>query len=754
MNYPLISEYIESIRYAEDNFATLTNLRPVLDDDGNPIMSSGNFAVVFKMKDKITGKRHAVKCFLREQKGREEAYRMISEELEYVSSTYLTPIKYLKGELFVNTSTSTETEFPVLTMDWVEGITLDKYIRKHINDKYELSMLAYQFSRLAMWLMPQPFAHGDLKPDNILVRHDGTLVLVDYDGMFVPAMKGQKARELGSPDFRHPQRTEKDFDEHIDDFSLASILLSLKAISIKPLLLEKYGATDRLLFSVKDYGNMSESVVMSAMKSLMQDTEFAMLQTLFMNLVVQKNLSQESLRVFNLSKPDKSEYMEEEFIRKVSYKNGQNAWVDNFGVEYSADMKKLIKAPKDITDYTIRNGTKIIDDSAFENCSELKNIVLPNSVNEIGENAFSGCVELANIVIPNSVTRIDSYAFAGSGLKNIVIPNGVKYIGAQAFYGCSRLTNLVFSNGVTETGWYGVFEECVKLKNIVIPNSVRKISENAFSGCVGLTNIVIPNSVTEIGEGAFCGCERLANLVIPKSVRNIGYGAFGGCSSLKSIVVDADNSDYDSRDNCNAIIQSSSNMLVAGCINSFIPNDVNEIGDNAFSWCTGLTKIVIPNSVTRISAYAFSGCTELTNIVIPNTVTKIDVGAFSDCTGLRNIVLPNSINSISSYAFARCTGLTNIVFPNSVTSIYNDAFSNCIELTNIVIPNSVKIIDDRAFYQCVGLTNIVILNGSMKIGYLAFSGCDGLRNIVIPYGTRNKFERIFGRNLHDKLIEQ
>ena len=186
MNYPLISEYIEAIKNAEENFEQLKNLRPVLDEDGEPVMTSGNFAVVFKMKDEQTGKLHAVKCFLKEQEGRAEAYRMIAEELEYVNSTFLTPIKYLDKELFVDSKNSDESEFPVLLMDWVEGMTLDKYVREHIDDQYELSLLAYQFSRLAMWLMPQPFAHGDLKPDNILVKDDGTLVLVDYDGMYLP----------------------------------------------------------------------------------------------------------------------------------------------------------------------------------------------------------------------------------------------------------------------------------------------------------------------------------------------------------------------------------------------------------------------------------------------------------------------------------------------------------------------------------------------------------------------------------------
>ena len=231
MNYPLISEYVEAIKSAEDNFEELSYLRPVFGEDGLPVMTSGNFAVVFKMKDEQSGKFYAVKCFTKEQEGRAEAYREIAKELEKVSSPYILSIRYLDKELFVDTDQTSETEFPVLLMDWVEGKTLDKYLRENLDDKYALEMLAYRFCQLTQWLIPQPFAHGDLKPDNILVREDGTLVLVDYDGMYVPSMKGQKARELGSPDFRHPQRTIDDFDKHIDDFSAVSILLSLIAIS-------------------------------------------------------------------------------------------------------------------------------------------------------------------------------------------------------------------------------------------------------------------------------------------------------------------------------------------------------------------------------------------------------------------------------------------------------------------------------------------------------------------------------------------
>ena len=146
-------------------------------------------------------------------------------------------------------------------MDWVEGQTLDKYIRKIINNEQALHSLANSFRQLAIWLSDQPFAHGDLKPDNILVKEDGSLVLVDYDGMFVPAMQGQKAREMGSPDFRNPSRTEDDFDKNIDTFPIISILLSLELLIENKDYLSKFGAEDRLLFSEDDYRNIDNNVL-------------------------------------------------------------------------------------------------------------------------------------------------------------------------------------------------------------------------------------------------------------------------------------------------------------------------------------------------------------------------------------------------------------------------------------------------------------------------------------------------------------
>ena len=255
MQHPLISEYVRAIQDASNNLDELAHLVPVQDDHGEPYRSSGAFAVVFKMQDEQTGKCYALKCFTEEQEGRAESYRQIADELEFVDSPYLTSVKYLEKEIFVDSSCE-EDEFPVLLMDWIYGETMENYIAENYQDNYAMAMLCYRFCKMAAWLRSQPFAHGDIKPDNIIVRPDGNLTLVDYDGMFVPAMKGQKSPTIGTKDFSHPLRTVDDFDETIDDFALASIALSLKAISLKPSLLDEYGAADRLLFSVNDYNKL------------------------------------------------------------------------------------------------------------------------------------------------------------------------------------------------------------------------------------------------------------------------------------------------------------------------------------------------------------------------------------------------------------------------------------------------------------------------------------------------------------------
>ena len=302
MQYPLISEYVRAIQDASSNLDKLAHLVPVLDDHGEPYRSSGAFAIVFKMKDEQTGKCYALKCFTEEQEGRAEAYRQIADELEFVDSSYITSVKYLDKEIFVDSSCE-EDEFPVLLMDWIDGETMENYIAENYQDNYAMAMLCYRFCKMAAWLRSQPFAHGDIKPDNIMVRPDGTLTLVDYDGMFVPAMKGQKSPTIGTKDFSHPLRTIDDFDETIDDFALASIALSLKAISLKPSLFDEYGAADRLLFSVDDYCDLSKSKVMAALLEQMNNEELTTLLSMFLLANAKKNLALCSFRTFSISKP-------------------------------------------------------------------------------------------------------------------------------------------------------------------------------------------------------------------------------------------------------------------------------------------------------------------------------------------------------------------------------------------------------------------------------------------------------------------
>jgi len=286
MIYPTISEYLESIKSAEENFNELTHLRPVLDSDGNPVMSSGNFAVVFKMTDGT--KFYAIKCFTKEQAGRAEAYKLIEKELEKVESTYIVKLKYLEKELYVDTRQTDETEFPVLQMDWVDGKPMDAFIQENIEDKHFSILLPYNFSKLAQWLFKQPFAHSDLKPDNILVRFDGSITLVDYDGMFVPAMEGQPARELGTPEYRHPERTIDEFDAHIDDYALCLLLLYVKTAFLNP----KYQTIDSFLALLNDlilHPNL-QNLEPEDINQLMSNPDFVKLYGLFLNVYIHRNL--------------------------------------------------------------------------------------------------------------------------------------------------------------------------------------------------------------------------------------------------------------------------------------------------------------------------------------------------------------------------------------------------------------------------------------------------------------------------------
>ena len=394
MIYPLISEYIASILDAKDNFATLTHLTPVLTEDGLPMMSSGNFAVVFKMLDERDGKYYAVKCFTKDQDGRSDAYRDISNYISRNESNYLIRVKYLDYELFVNSKNSEETEYPVLLMDWVEGITLDKYINEYEGNSYVLHDLCVDFSKMSHWLVSNPIAHGDIKPDNILVRPTGELVLIDYDGMYVPSMEGQQARELGSINYRHPGRTIEDFDEHIDDLPLAAIALSIKAISISYGLLSEIGNKEAFLFNEEDYLALDSSNTFQRIIDLMyEDSSIAPYCSTFAIACSRSPLLPEHFVYGDL-------YVSE-LLALNNVRNRINGFhrhgepVDEQGVIYSPDGKCVLffdyeKNPS-LVDITIKEGVICVCENAFNSGlinNRKLNIYLPRSLRFFTKDSF------------------------------------------------------------------------------------------------------------------------------------------------------------------------------------------------------------------------------------------------------------------------------------------------------------------------------------------------------------------------------
>ncbi|MBP5770117.1 MAG: leucine-rich repeat domain-containing protein [Bacteroidaceae bacterium] len=338
------------------------------------------------------------------------------------------------------------------------------------------------------------------------------------------------------------------------------------------------------------------------------------------------------------------------------------------------------------------------------------------TVTMIGEYAFSFRRSLTSITIPESVINISGYAFQYcSGLTSITIPSSVTSIGYNAFCGCYGLTSIQVENGNTE---YDSRDNCNAIietatntlisgcENTVIPSSVTSIGSRAFLGCI-LTSITIPKSVTSIGSGAFLGCV-LTSITIPKSVTSIGDAAFGWCNSLTSIQVESGNTVYDSRDNCNAIIETATNTLIAGFKNTVIPSSVTSIGYNAFYRC-GMTSIDIPTSVTRIEKFAFYEC-GLTSITIPSSVTSIGYGAFECCYDLNSVTIPSSVTSIGDIAFYLCYSLT------SVTSYIEepcngDIFSEINDACVLYVPAGTR---DK--YLAAGWTEEVFKGGVVEMG--------------------------------------
>ena len=315
--------------------------------------------------------------------------------------------------------------------------------------------------------------------------------------------------------------------------------------------------------------------------------------------------------------------------------------------------------------------------------SNLATLNIGSNVKAIPDYAFAYCRELQNVNLPTTLKYIGRYAFAKTKISgNLTIGNNVRAIGYAAFWDCDNLTSVVLPNSVTTIDT-AVFNNCSGLTSVTIPNSVTSIGGNAFSSCSGLTSVTIPNSVTSIEGNAFFSCSGLTSVTIPNSVTSIGGFAFAGCSGLNSITVDAGNTHYDSRGNCNALIETGSNALITGCCNTVIPTTVTSIRSGAFYNCVRLDSIVIPDAVTSIGSYAFQNCQRMASVTISNALREIESETFRGCSALTSVTIPNSVTSIAQHAFYGCSGLTEVTIGSAVTSIADSAFSRCNNIAEI-----------------------------------------------------------------------
>ena len=458
--------------------------------------------------------------------------------------------------------------------------------------------------------------------------------------------------------------------------------------------------------------------------------------------------------------------------------SGEGAMQDYFSISDSpwaySDIKSVVINPgvttigkssffgcEMLTSISISESVKSIGDLAFYGCKELTNLTIPDGVTSIGGNAFHYCESLESINIPDSVESVGVNAFGSTAWFNKQ-PNGLVYVGKIAYKFKGEMpenTSLEIKNGTIGIADYA-FWRCNGLTSITIPASVRNIGEEAFYECKKLTNVTIPDGVMKIGSAAFRFCEKLTSVTIPKSVTKIGEIVFEGCVSINSIDVDEENAYYDSRNGCNAIIETKTNTLIKGCKNTVIDNSITKIDDYAFNRCSSLKSITIPDSVTYIGSYAFSKCDSLTSLNIPDSVTYIGNYAFEHCESLTSLNISNNLTDIGSYAFsglyclqsitvpgsvthigecafAWCKGLTSITISDGVTSIGRCMFFDCPGLTSITIPDSVTSIGDCAFGSCPGLTSITIPDSVTSIGDTAFAWCEGLTSITIPASVTN-----------------
>ena len=408
-----------------------------------------------------------------------------------------------------------------------------------------------------------------------------------------------------------------------------------------------------------------------------------------------------------------------------------------------------------LTSVTIGDSVTSVGEEAFMACSSLTSVTIPDSVTYIGDCAFRVCSSLKSMMIPDSVTSIGEWTFRDcTSLTSVTIGNSVTSVGEDAFMACSSLTSVTIPDSVTYIGDCA-FRDCSSLKSVTIPDSVTSIGNSVFSNCTLLTSVTIPDSVTSIGKFAFGNCTSLTSVTIGNGVTSIGSGAFVDCTSLAGVYITdvaawcgiAFSSDTSSNP-----LYYAKNLYLNGTLVSTltIPDGVTSIGDGAFGGCTSLTRMTISDSVTSIGGRAFRYCTSLTSVTIPDSVTIIGMDAFYDCTSLTSVTIGNSVTSIGHGAFYNCDTLELIVIPDNVTTMgenYNAAsfgvFGNCDNLKIVIIGNGLSSINPNAFQYCRKLESVMIGNNVESIGNAAFRGCTSLTDVTIPDSVTSIGEHAF-----------
>lgn len=755
MNYPLISEYIEAIKNAEDNLKELSHLRPVLNEDGMPIMSSGNFAVVFKMTD---GKKdYAIKCFTKEQKLRNRYYELITQYLKLNKSEYFVDFQYYDKELFVDNSQTKVTEFPILCMDWVEGLSLDQYVDRFLknydnvdlkNAQLHISLLIYNFYKFSKWIIEQPIAHGDLKPDNIIVSLDGRIHVIDYDGMFVPSLEGCEPIENGTPLYRNPRKSS--FDRSIDDYAITTIMLSLQ-LSITKSDRGDYRRYKELQTD-KSTINISKTTAIEIANNRITRYYYSLLM-----LQHSSDISlHETLYDINIIEPQWER--ENEFF---------DVSLDSLGAIYSKDFKTLFMVPEleNIKKYTVHESCEIIDGNTFAG------YVDPDP--ELGISFFSStCID--EVILPPHLKRIGDYAFWGlTGVLRLELPDSIVKIGDSAFSHCYKLGKIVLPKNLYELG-----EEpfAASLKDITSNSLFIKVEDTKgegkaiFSTSGVLLRVTtptlafnIPTTINTIGKYAFRACKKLnKSLTIPPNIQNVCNDAFWN-SSISELIIKSKNCIFDESSlNIHHIwgrkyIEGSASIprvLVPWGTKDFYANqkafnNTQIVEANTESIITDEDKLLISNNEdyvtysqdsTKLISY---GDTYRSEFTIPEGVEILcdyslnDIYCEIECFYLRKVILPSSLRNIGENVFCTVDEIISnspnfitengflmsadrtvlyryfgkksiIIVPDTIKRIAGGAFSG-LEIDEIHIPKSVRLIGDNPFVDVNLLNNKALI---------------------------------------------